>query len=357
MTTEYEKILAAMRGEYETQTGFAPDDAADAGIRLKVLATQLAELSYRVAAVRGEAFPQTASGTALEHHAQTRGLTRKAAAAAAGTLVFSRATPAPGNILIPAGTLCAAGGENGARYETTAQGVIAAGALRGVAPARAVQGGGAGNAAPGAVTAMVTPVQGVSAVTNETAFTGGADAESDDKLRERLLASFANISNGTNAAFYYDFAMGFDGVASVNVVPREYGVGSVGVYVAGEGRGVPEALLNQIKEGLEAAREINVLVQVKNAVAVPVAITLEAAGLPGTDFDLLRGQLHVSLTKFFAAQAVGQSLLTARLGEALYHTPGLYNYRLETPLEDKQARAGDLFTLGTLTMKQMAVVV
>ena len=357
MTAGYEEILAAMQDEYTAKTGFSPDDASDAGIRLKVLAGELSKLSQRVEALRGEAFPQTAGGVALERHAQTRGIVRKAAAQAQGTLRFSRATPAQSNIFIPAGTVCAAGGADSVRYETTAQSVILAGATQGDAPARAVLGGAGGNAAPASISALVTPVQGVAAVTNPQAFAGGTDAESDDQLRERLLRSFANISNGTNAAFYYDFAMGFEGVASANVVPREYGTGTVGVYVAGVGGGVPAALVEQIRAALAEAREINVDVRVKSAVAVPVAVTLEAAGRDGVDFEILRQTLTMALKAYFSKLAVGQSLLTARLGEALYHTPGLYNYKLTAPAQDVQAKSGDIFVPGTITVNKMAVVV
>lgn len=357
MTAGYDDILLAMQEEYRKRAGFSPDDASDAGIRLKVLAQQLAALGQRMDVLRGEVFPQTSGGVALERHAETRGLVRKAAAQARGALRFSRATPAQSAVLIPAGTVCAAGGGDGVRYETTAQGIILAGETQGDAPARAVLGGANGNAAPSSVTALVTPVQGVAAVTNPQALSGGADAESDAQLRERLLRSFANISNGTNAAFYYDFAMGFDGVASVNVVPREYGSGTVGVYVAGVGGGVPAALVEQIRTQLAEAREINVHVTVKSAVPVAVPVTLEAAGGEGVDFEILRQALQTSLLLYFNGLAVGQSLLTARLGEALYHTPGLYNYKLAAPVQDMQAKSGDVFVPGVITVNKMAVVV
>ena len=40
----YEEILAAMVAVYQQESGQNPDDAADIGIRLKVLAAQLANL-------------------------------------------------------------------------------------------------------------------------------------------------------------------------------------------------------------------------------------------------------------------------------------------------------------------------
>ena len=85
----YEEIRARMAAEYEAQAGFAPDDASDAGIRIRVLAGEIYTALRMLEAVKDEAFPQTASGKALELHAMERGLSRKPAVRAQGTLTFS----------------------------------------------------------------------------------------------------------------------------------------------------------------------------------------------------------------------------------------------------------------------------
>ena len=84
----YEEIRARMAAEYEAQAGFAPDDASDAGIRIRVLAGEIYTALRMLEAVKDEAFPQTASGEALELHAMERGLSRKPAVRAQGTLTF-----------------------------------------------------------------------------------------------------------------------------------------------------------------------------------------------------------------------------------------------------------------------------
>lgn len=357
--SDYSEFLSAMQAEYAAQTGFSADDASDIGIRLKVLATQLAALSGRVETLKAEAFPQTASGGWLDYHAETRGLSRKAAAPSSGTLRLYRDTPSAADISVPEGVVCAlrqADGEAELRFVTTAAGVLEAGDASIDLPARADRGGAGTNAAPGAVCVLVTPVQGLSGVTNPAAFSGGADAETDDQLRARLLRSFASISNGANAAFYYDFAMSFDGIASANVVPRVSGRGTVGVYLAGEGAPAPSELVQEIETQLSQAREINVDVTVESAQAVPVNLTLQIEGTSGVEFESLKAACTQSLTDFFHGLAVGQDLLLSSVGDALYHTEGLYNYKLTAPTADRQAEANQLFTLGTVTISRMAVV-
>ena len=89
----YEEIRARMAAEYAAQAGFAPDDASDAGIRIRVLAGEIYTALCMLETVRAASFPQTASGEALELHALERGLTRKPAVRAKGVLTFSRETP------------------------------------------------------------------------------------------------------------------------------------------------------------------------------------------------------------------------------------------------------------------------
>ncbi|MFR7552506.1 MAG: baseplate J/gp47 family protein [Acutalibacteraceae bacterium] len=104
----YEEIRARMAAEYAAQAGFAPDDASDAGIRIRVLAGEIYTALCMLETVRAASFPQTASGEALELHALERGLTRKPAVRAEGVLTFSRETPLSYDAEIPKGTVCAA---------------------------------------------------------------------------------------------------------------------------------------------------------------------------------------------------------------------------------------------------------
>ena len=142
---------------------------------------------------------------------------------------------------IPAGTVCAASGENAVEYETTEAAVLPAGALTVTAAAQAVLGGRRGNAAKGAVNTLITPPAGIESVTNDVPFTGGADKEDDEALRTRLLRCFYALPNGSNTETYRRAALMTPGVKSVQVVPRarcEHGGGvPVRRQRRGDGRG------------------------------------------------------------------------------------------------------------------------
>ena len=288
----YEEIRARMAAEYEAQAGFAPDDASDAGIRIRVLAGEIYTALRMLEAVKDEAFPQTASGEALELHAMERGLSRKPAVRAQGTLTFSRETALTYDVEIPQGTVCAASA-GAAEFETTEAAVLAAGALSVTVPAQAVAGGKAFNAAAGAVDTLVTPPAGIEGVTNGAAFSGGADAESDDALRARLLQSWSILPNGTNAETYRRAAQQVPGVGSVNVVPRASGTGTVAVYLYGDGAPAAEETVGAVQAVLEAMREINVSVTVAAAEPAPRLVTAYIEPKDGVVHGCGRGVLCV----------------------------------------------------------------
>ena len=215
----YEQIVERMREEFCDEAGFEPQESSDIGIRMRVLAGEIFSLWNGLEYWKRQAFPDTAIGVYLENHAGQRGLTRRKAVCAQGSLTFSRSTALWYDTEIPAGTICATAGENGIRFVTTEDAVLAAEALSVSVPARAESGGQAGNAAADTVCVLVTVPEGIEAVENPQPFTGGLDGETDEELRARLLDSYRTVPNGTNAGFYRDQALRHEGVLSVGVIP------------------------------------------------------------------------------------------------------------------------------------------
>lgn len=240
MSETYESILSRMQGRFQELAGFPADDASDIGIRLKVLAGELFSACTNLDWLKRQVFPQTAQGVQLDYHAQQRGIQRKSAVRSQGTLEFSREAALLYDVTIPEGTVCAVSQEEGLRFVTTRKGILKAGDFSVSVPAASEEGGAQANAAAETIKVLVTPPPGVTAVTNRDAFTGGADGESDEELRERVLESCRNIPNGTNSAFYREFALQYEGVYSAAVSPRARGTGTVDVYVASRGMS-PEA--------------------------------------------------------------------------------------------------------------------
>ena len=222
----YQEMLAC----FGARTGLEPREGCDLSARLYALAAQVYSLYIQADWVARQAFPQTAEGLYLDYHAQLRGLERKPAVAAEGQVVFTALDAAPLPREIPRGTVCMTAGL--VRFETVSDAVLEAGALQVQVPVRALEAGAAGNVSAGTILSMAVAPMGISACKNPEACAGGADGETDDALRARVLDTYKRLPNGANTAFYQQGALSFDQVAAAAVIPRPRGVGSVDVVPA-----------------------------------------------------------------------------------------------------------------------------
>ena len=349
----YDEFLALMQEKYTELTGASVDAASDIGIRMKVLAGELAALSGELANLQAQAFAQTAGGEFLDMHAETRAVNRKPALKAVGELVFSREYPAGYDIAIPAGVLCSSRQAPQIHVETMAEAVLAAGETSVAVMAEAITAGAAANAAANEICLMITGAQGISAVNNPAAFTGGSDAESDEMLRARLLKSYRNISNTTNAAFYYDMAMSENGVVSANVLPRKRGRGTVDVVIACSNEIQSTETAARLGDKLAHEKEINVSVEVHPAIKTSINLTVEIAVGEDIDFELAATACEQCIAKYIGTLAVGEALLLARLGRELLSVDGVYNYSITSPLADVSTGAEYILSAGSITVERM----
>ena len=88
---------------------------------------------------------------------------------------------------------------------------------------QAVVAGKASNVTNDKITIMRSPIKGITHITNKEAVTGGAEAESDDALRQRIDDVWAGreASYVGNNADYKRWAMEVPGVGNVHVIPAE----------------------------------------------------------------------------------------------------------------------------------------
>lgn len=291
---KFEEIYAHMAAEYKTLAGVEPEDAADVSIRLKVLAGELYTVLCAAESLKLNCFPQTAAGEALDLHAEERGLVRKDAVKSVGTLTFSRRTALSYAAEIPAGTVCAASGENAVEYETTEAAVLPAGALTVTAAAQAVLGGRRGNAAKGAVNTLITPPAGIESVTN--------------------------------------------------------GVNTVAVYLYGDNGAVTDEVLGKVGETLEKLKEISVDVTVAAAVAVKKPVTVYVKPKDGCAFEDAKASCTAAITAYLNAFEVGEPFVTAGLIHAVMETGVAQNCTVPASVADFTPNAGEIVTAGAVNV-------
>ncbi|MCM2493404.1 baseplate J/gp47 family protein [Burkholderia glumae] len=177
--------------------------------------------------------PFTATDEYLEAWAALKGIYREPATQAGGATpgqiqFTAAATAGP----IPAGTSISR--SDGVGYTTTSEGTVTNGVVTVNAVANADPTGltGAfGNCAVGTVMTLGVSISGVNSTGQvSAAFTGGADIETDDSLRSRMLFAYQNPAQGGSESDYVQWAREVSGVTRAWCNPVGFGPGTVVVY-------------------------------------------------------------------------------------------------------------------------------
>lgn len=345
------EIYESLRAAFAERAGFVPSEGCDSAVRLYALAAELQALALRADQVLAQSFPQTAQGVYLDYHAAARGLTRRAAQKAKGTLRFAASAAVTSECPIPQGTVCMTAA--GVRFETTEDAVIEVGDTWADVEACAVEAGAAGNAVAGTVTLFSAPPAGVVQCTNPAAFTQGSDAEDDEALRGRILASYRRLPNGANAAYYEQEAMNIAGVAAAKAIGRARGVGTVDVVIAAADGAPSETLRGEVEEVLAKKREIAVDLKVLAPTELTVTVTGQLKAAEGYSFSEAKANAEAALGALFDGELLGRSVPVARILSLLYGAEGVENVHLSAPTEDITAEATELPVLGTVTLTEL----
>ena len=323
-----DEIFGEMLSCLEEQTGLEPEPGCDLSVRMYAVAAQVYALYIQAQWVTRQAFPQTAESDYLDLHGQLRGLTRKQATQALGSIRFTAQSSDTART-IPQGTVCLTA--DMVRFETTEDGIIAPGETEVDVPAQALLPGAAGNVSARAITAMAVAPVGVSACTNPLPFTGGSDAEGDEAFRTRIL----------------------DQVAAVSVLPRSQGIGTVDVVVATLSGQPDEELLGQLQEYFQSRREIAVDVTVLAPEALTVNVSIQVKAKEGADQEAVEQAVEEEVRRWFSGERLGRNVLLAQLGSVIYSCENVENYAILSPAADQTVELDQLPTLGTLTVEAM----
>ncbi len=293
--------------------------------------------------------PDGATGEWLDMHAAGVDVTRRPATKARGKVRFARAveTGQDTNITIPAGRIVRTlpdGTGRIFRYGTVATAVLPAGADHVDVEAEAEDYGAAANASAGQICELVTPVTGVSGVTNPAGWLTeeGADEETDAQLRERYALQW-QANNGCTKYAYMAWALSVPGVTSVSILDRHpRGQGTVDIVVRGADVLPTAALLEKVRAAIAPNTPVNDdwLVKGPGAVACVIDGTIEyTTGDP----DAIRAQAENRLRALFAetspladvtALQIGQDLTLDLLTHTVMAVAGVKRVTWTSPTQD-----------------------
>ena len=327
-----EEIYQGLAAEFQAQTGKTVGSSSELAVRFYAVAAQVYSLYVQGEWVRRQCFPQTATGEDLDKHAQLRGITRRLAARATGTVRFYVSQEQGVETEIPEGTVCMTAA--GVRFLTTQTVTVEAGRLYAEAPVAADEAGAAGNVGANAIVFMALPPVRIVACANPEPLTNGLDEEGDEELRARVLATYQRLANGANNAFYRQAAMSFDEVAAVTVLPKYKGVGTVGVVPAAQGGMPSQTLLEEMQAYFDRVREIACKVTVFAPVEQKVDLELKLWAKEDRDFNTVAKAVEQMLMDWFNGERLGQPLLRAQLTSLVFGVDGVANCEFVKPAAD-----------------------
>lgn len=317
------------------------------GVLARVWALVFHDLFGYAGFISRQIIVDTAESDYLERQAGVWGLTRAGEAVASGTAALSGTT----GTVIPAGTILQDG--EGRRFTTDAEATIAAGTAEpGIT---AEDPGGAGNLAADAVLALVSPIAGVSAAAvGAGGLSGGADVESDDSLRTRLLQRIQEPPHGGAGHDYLGWALDREAhgraVTRAWVYPQELGIGTVTVRFMMDdtyGDGIPLAGdVTAVQATIDQERPVTAAVTVLAPLAVPLDFEISIA--PST--DAVKAAVAAELADLIAREAApGGTLLLSHIREAISLAAGEYDHGLIAPAAAVVRATGEISTMGEIT--------
>lgn len=287
------------------------------------------------------------SGDYIDLKCAEYGITRKPGAKASANMTFSGTA----ELEIPAGTAFLTA--QGLRFVLAeAVALDSDGMAEGVVMADAV--GSAYNVAAGEINRMYANIYGLQSFENSAA-TGGADAERDADLVERLYNFLQRPATSGNVYHYRQWALSVPGVGGVKVTPLWDGPGTVRVLLVDANKEPPaQSIVEAAEAYIEDQRPIGATVTVAGAEGLPINVQAAVTIDNTTTKAQVKTQLGQLLQNYLQEIALeAETLLYNRVVFLLLSIPGVTDYTVLT-LNGGQSNitigAAQVATLGTVSV-------
>lgn len=323
------------------------DDAlrrADAEVYARVLAAVGHGLYGFIEWLSNQLIYDTAESEYLERWCSIWKIPRLDASAASGTVTFTKQAGAT----ILAGTLLQA--LDGVRYETTADATESS-PTSATALIAAVTPGASGNRTSGQTLTLVSPIAGVQPGAVASQLSGGADVETDDALRARLLRRIQKPPQGGSAEDYVTWALEVAGVTRAWCYPHEMGTGTVSVRFVRDNDASPipdSGEVAAVQAYIEARRPAAVK-QLYVVAPVAVPLNFSISGLV-PDTPTVRAAVEAELADLLLRTSQpGGTILLSHIRAAISAAAGESDYVLGSPTANVTNTAGSMSTMGTVS--------
>ncbi|MCH5317299.1 MAG: baseplate J/gp47 family protein [Eubacterium sp.] len=320
MSLTYDEILDSMKIAFQNEKGETVKGLSDLEMRFKAVASEIYSICAFGDFILKQGFPQTATGEYLEKHGAVRGIIRKTASLAKGTLTFSLSEAAAKDVTVPAGTVCSVSGKPFIQFSTDKAVKIKAGTLSVSAAATALKAGSEHNVQAEMVTVLVNPPANVYSVTNEQPFTGGWDAESDEALRERIISSYNSGKNSVSVSGARNILLSIEEVTDVRLYPEQDYV--LHICLKTKSGKISSELKTLVSDMLGFTELCSTNLVFISATEQPFYAVAEVKALSGYDATAIKAAVKERITEFCRSEKIGQNYSESAVASACGNIDG-----------------------------------
>lgn len=280
-------------------------------------------------------FPEWSYGEFLDAHAQTRGMTRKAATPATGELTISGAA----GTVIPAGSMFSTTSLNpedpAMSYITTAQATISAtGSV--TVNIQCTEAGSEGNTGENTIILLASSITGITAVTNPEEVSGGTDQETDEDLIARIeeYDQTQGDSFVGNMADYRRWATSVAGIGNASIIPPTDDSGIVQIVLTDtNGEPASETLCTNVYNYIMSPDDpyarlapINAVIDVISPTTIDIAIKATVELAAEAVLSDVSAALMTSLNEYLEEAMADEEVKITRVAAILSATTGVNDF-------------------------------
>lgn len=300
--------------------------------------------SGRIAYEVRQIWPNTADATNLDSWGSLLSEPRKVAVAATGNVVFAGSN---GTVIPLGATVQRADGQS---FRSTATVTIVGGAA--IVPVIAIVAGVAGNTTASTTMQLTSTVVGTvtSVIVDSSGLDLGADQESDENFRRRLVQRFSQAPGAGTIEDYERWALEVPGVTRAWVLPANQGAGTVGLTFV-----LDDDPVSIIPSATKVA-EMQAYILARRP--EPTAFLAFAPTLVSVNFTIhvvpdttdVRTAVADSLQTLFESEGgPSRTIPLSHLREAISLAPGETDHVLSVPAGDLVLGGGQIPVVGTIT--------
>ncbi|MBC3798016.1 baseplate J/gp47 family protein [Acetobacterium tundrae] len=282
-------------------------------------------------------FPMWSYGANLDWKATIRGMNRKAALFATGTVTVT----GKAGTVIPSGFIFnteSTYGKSSVLFKTTETAVIPGTGTGQTVDIHieAYSAGAIGNVAAGTITMLNTSLKGIASVINASKTKGGSDRESDDSLIQRILDfdQQQGISFVGSDADYKRWALEVTGVGGAEVIPATAGSETV-TLVLTDSNGQPGSsdLCTQVYNHIMSPNDrssrlagTNDILSVIAAKSLTITINVTVITEDSRGINDIKNDLYTALLSYYKTAAAQNVARINEIGGILIDIKGVADY-------------------------------